>query len=356
MKIGILTHHAVINFGAYWQARSLLETVQKLYPDSEVCIINFIQPKHLFINNVGWFLFYKNKNNVRHWNNIFRLPFTLYAERKKHMPLTKICFTAEQINKLNLDTIIVGSDEVWNYNDPKSVSPIKFGEGLTCKNLISYAPSAGNSQTGNLPDFANKGLRRFNAISVRDYTTEKLVFQVTGKHPQIVLDPTLLVNWEVNVTPPVKKKDYILFYYCEHLPEQIKKQIFEYARNHGLAVYGAGDSDKDYDECNVNLKPEEWVAMFKNAKFIFTGTFHGVIFSILNHRQFKVYLTNKGRIAKVGNLLSYFSIKGREMDDQYVFDLEKQKNEIDYTPIELIIDKQRNESLDYLRNAIQPKV
>lgn len=131
-------------------------------------------------------------------------------------------------------------------------------------------------------------------------------FQVTGKHPQIVLDPTLLANWEVNVDSPVKKKDYILFYYCEHLPVHIKTQIFDYAHKNGLAVYGAGDSDKDYDECTVNLTPEEWVAMFKNARFVFTGTFHGVIFSILNHRQFKVYLTNKGRIAKVGNLLSYF--------------------------------------------------
>lgn len=68
----------------------------------------------------------------------------------------KMCFTAEQINKLGLDTIIVGSDEVWNYNDSKSVSPVKFGEGLTCKNLISYAPSAGNSSIENLPDFAKK--------------------------------------------------------------------------------------------------------------------------------------------------------------------------------------------------------
>lgn len=222
------------------------------------------------------------------------------------MPLTKMCFTAEQINKLGLDTIIVGSDEVWNYNDSKSVSPVKFGEGLTCKNLISYAPSAGNSSIENLPDFAKKGIKRYNSISVRDYTTENLVFQVTGKHPQIVLDPTLLANWEVNVDSPVKKKDYILFYYCEHLPVHIKTQIFDYAHKNGLAVYGAGDSDKDYDECTVNLTPEEWVAMFKNARFVFTGTFHGVIFSILNHRQFKVYLTNKGRIAKVGNLLSYF--------------------------------------------------
>lgn len=129
--------------------------------------------------------------------------------------------------------------------------------------------------------FCQKGIKRYNSISVRDYTTENLVFQVTGKHPQIVLDPTLLANWEVNVDSPVKKKDYILFYYCEHLPVHIKTQIFDYAHKNGLAVYGAGDSDKDYDECTVNLTPEEWVAMFKNARFVFTGTFHGVIFQYL---------------------------------------------------------------------------
>ena len=103
----------------------------------------------------------------------------------------------------------------------------------------------------------------------------------------------------------------------------------------------------------VALTPEEWVAMFKNARFVFTGTFHGVIFSILNHRQFKVYLTNKGRIAKVGNLLSYFSIKDREIDNHYIFDLEKQRSEIDYASIDRIIDKQRLESLNYLRDSIQ---
>ena len=354
MKIGILTHHAVINFGAYWQAYSLQKVLQELYPNSEVYIINFIQIKHLFINNVGYFLFYKNRENTKHWNNIFRLPFTLYAERKKYMSLTKMCFTARQINKIGFDTIIVGSDEVWNFSDPKSVSPIKFGKGLICKNLISYAPSAGNSKIENMPVFAKEGLAKFNSITVRDHTTQELVFKATGKHPKIVLDPTLLVDWDIKVEPPVKKKEYILFYYCEHLPFHIKKQIFEYARNHGLAVYGAGDSDRDYDECTVNLKPEEWVSMFKNARFVFTGTFHGVIFSILNHRQFKVYLTNKGRIAKVGNLLSYFSLKDREIDKNYVFDLEKQENEIDYTAIDQTILQQRRESLDYLRHSVLP--
>ena len=59
-----------------------------------------------------------------------------------------------------------------------------------------------------------------------------------------------------------KRKPYILFYYCENLPENILNQIFSYAKEHGLAVYGAGECDKRYSEVTVNLTPFEWVEMF----------------------------------------------------------------------------------------------
>ncbi len=354
MKIGILTHHAVVNFGAFWQAYSLQKAIKREFPDSEVYIINFIHIKHLFINNVGWFLFYKNRENIKNWGNVFKLPFTLYRARKKYMSLTKLCFSASQINKMNFDAIVVGSDEVWNYNDSKSVLPLKFGQGLNCKKLISYAPSAGNSDPEkDIPQFVLDGLRKFTAISVRDQTTEKLVEKVTGKKPQIVLDPTFLVDWEIKEKAPVTQKEYILMYYCEHLPQHIKQQINEYAAKNGLAVYGAGESDKEYKECTVNMTPQEWVAMFKGAKFVFTGTFHGAVFSILNHVQFKVYLTNKGRIAKVGNLLNLFGITGRNIDDNFLFDLDKQKNEIDYTAVDEQIKRRREESINYLREALK---
>ena len=137
------------------------------------------------------------------------------------------------------------------------------------------------------------------------------------------------------------------------MPQNIKEQIFNYAEANGLSVYGAGESDKEYKECTVNMTPQEWAAMFKNAKFVFTGTFHGAVFSILNHVQFKVYLTNKGRIAKVGNLLNLFGIKDRNITNEYIFDLEKQKNEIDYKAVDEQIGKRRAESLKYLNEALR---
>lgn len=353
MKIGILTHHTVVNFGAFLQAYALQEAIKKLKPKATVEIINYIPIKHFLINTLGWFLWYKNRQNWKNWSNIFRLPFTLKRERIKHMNLSSICFSAEGISKLNYDLIVVGSDEVWNYADPKSVNPIKFGQGIDSARLISYAPCAGNSDLNAIPETVTSGLTKFSHISGRDRRTVELAEKVLGRKIVEVLDPTFLFPLPSEPNPYIPKRDYILYYYCEHLPEKIKKQIFDYAKEHDMDVLGAGDSDKDYERCTVNMTPFQWIEMFRHAKFVFTGTFHGVVFSILNHRQFKVYLTNVGRIAKVSALLDNLGIENRLMTSDYVFNLDVQSNEIDYTEVQKTIDVKREISLNYLKEALQ---
>lgn len=85
-----------------------------------------------------------------------------------------------------------------------------------------------------------------------------LVEQVTGNAPKRVLDPTFLAEFP-RAELKAKRKPYILFYYCENLPENILNQIFSYAKEHGLAVYGAGECDKRYSEVTVSwpLTPVE---------------------------------------------------------------------------------------------------
>ena len=136
------------------------------------------------------------------------------------------------------------------------------------------------------------------------------------------------------------------------MADEKKNQILLYAKNHKLAVYGAGETDKRYTDITVNLTPFEWVEMFKNAEFVFTGTFHGVVFSVLNKRQFKVYLTNKSRIKKVGALLKELNISNRSIDEDFVFDFDQMKSEIDYETVYRVIDEKRKQSREYLRNNI----
>lgn len=122
MKIGILTHHYINNFGAFLQAYALQTTLQEMYPNDEVQIINCVNLKHFVINVGGWFRFYKNKETLADWLQKIKLPRTFAKSRKKHMRLTPVCYDAKGIEKLGLDYIVVGSDEVWNYRETKRKS------------------------------------------------------------------------------------------------------------------------------------------------------------------------------------------------------------------------------------------
>ena len=42
MRIGILTDHYVKNYGAFLQMKEMYETLQRLYPEAEVRIINYV--------------------------------------------------------------------------------------------------------------------------------------------------------------------------------------------------------------------------------------------------------------------------------------------------------------------------
>lgn len=352
MKIGILTHHFIANYGAFLQAYSLQEIMKKEFPNDEIVIINYIHLKHFIINNCGWFRYYRNKETISSWWQKIHLPLTFFFARKKFMNLTGVCFNSNDVNKLGLDVIIVGSDEVWNFKDSKSNAAIKFGKGLKCKKLISYAPSVGNSTTNDIvPDYVKKGLESFSSISVRDYLGQQLIKHITGKLPEKVLDPTFLSDLPTEKVD-IPKGDYILFYYADNLPEHIKEQILSYAKKHGISVYGAGECDMRYTKITVNLTPFQWVWMFKNAKFIITGTFHGVAFSIINKKQFKVYLTQKNRIEKVNDLLETLQIDNRHIDEGFVFDLDKLNHEIDYEAVNKVIKESQNRSVAFLRKSI----
>ena len=129
MKIGILTHHYVSNYGAFLQAYALREAVAKAFPNDTVEVIDYINVKQFVINNGGWFRFYKNRENLACWLEKIRMPLTFFKARNQHLIRSRKCYTTGQVNRLGYDVIIVGSDEVWNYQDKRSTARIKFAQG-----------------------------------------------------------------------------------------------------------------------------------------------------------------------------------------------------------------------------------
>lgn len=350
MKIGILTHHYIKNYGAFLQTYALQETLKKEFPDDDIYVINYINRKHLYINICGWFRFNPKKDSIKSYLQKITIPHIFDKFEKKHLKTTKKVYNVKQVNKLDFDCIIIGSDEVWNYDDKKSYDPIKFGKGITCKNIITYAPSIGKSNLNHIPSEIKEGLKNIKSFSAREDGAEKLVKKLTNKECKRVLDPTLLYEFPIyhsKLVDKLKNEKYILMYYCDGLPNEQKNKIIDYANKNGLKIYGAGEYKQWFDDFPINVNPFEWVEMYRNAEMVFTGTFHGTVFSIKNKKEFFNYTNNLSRVKKINSLLRQLKIRERSISFWH------QKQSINYYKIEEELKCEKNKSIKYLYQCIK---
>ena len=356
-KIGILTHHYIHNYGAFLQGYALQEAVKSLYPNDEVYMIDFVNKKHAIKNTLGWFRFNPNKDSIKSYIQKIKLPRMFKKTQKEYYNLTKRIKNTEDLNNLNLDAIIVGSDEVWHYEDIAR-HPMKFGYGVKVPKLIAYAPSTGSSNVKEgIPEYVEEGMKNFTGLSARDDNAEELIKNVLGKECTRVLDPTLLYEFpEYNskFVDYIKPQKYILMYYCDNLPDNIKNEIIEYANKSGYKIFGAGEYKKWFTETFVDINPFEWVEMFRNAQIVFTGTFHGAVFSIKSRKNFYCYLTNKSRIKKVNSLLKQFNIKDNVINNDNFKEIFNniEKNKIDYKEVDQNVNEHKSVSLNFIKEYI----
>lgn len=356
MKIGIITHHYIKNYGAFLQTYALQQYLTETYPDAEVVIVNYVKRKHQIINIGGCFRFFWKKESIGAYLEKIKIPGTFSKAEKQYLNITKKVRNAEEINALELDAIIIGSDEVWHYED-KSASPIKFAVGLKADKIISYAPSCGGVNLDHpIPNYVQEGLKKFTSLSARDDLSEQLVQRVLNITPARVLDPTLLYDFPVYedaFTRKIKQEKYLLMYFCERLPEEGHQKIRDYADAHGWKIYGAGEYAKYYSEITINVSPFQWVEMFRNAQFVLTGTFHGAVFSLITQRNFAAYVTNPSRVKKVNSLLGEFDLTDRIFEAGEIARMEHlMDTSIDYSRFNERKEQVRQSSYAFLEQAL----
>ena len=356
MKIGILTHHYVKNFGAYMQAFALLSTIKNKYPTAEVEFIDFRVKEHEFVTAKHFFGFkFKRGDTLMGYFYKIRL-FFKHKKYEEKLPKSKRVYSTQEIDSLKYDLIIVGSDEVWNFKDI-AFSPVKFGVGISTP-MITYSASVGGSTVkDDIPDRIVEGMKNFKAIAARDEKTEELIVGLTGLKAYRTLDPVYLWDYNLNCSEKILKiaseKPYILIYDC-HLKDEQIQALKEFASKNNINILGAGEYRNWYSNVNTtNITPFEWGYLFKNAWGVITGTFHGTSFSIKYNRNFVAYLTEENRINKVGSLLKDF-----ELSSQIVSIGNEEKlintiqNTIDYERVNNLIKKKKEDSLSYLFNEI----
>lgn len=281
MRIGILTHHYVKNYGAFLQMKGMYETLQRLYPEAEVRVINYVNQKHWRRNIIHILHFRPGVDTLSTYVEKIRQLRT-FTKYERSIPRTRSVKTAKEIIDLKLDLIVLGSDEIWNLCG-SGYHPLKFGTGLENQRTIAYAPSVGAvTEETAVPEDVFSGLKHLDRISGRDVESLKFVERACGRKAEKMLDPTFLYNFDMDIEREnIKPKPYryILIYDCK-LTEPMAKQLQEYAKKNDLKIIGAGDYKTFYDEGFIDLTPYEWVDLFRNAEKVITGTFHGTVFSI----------------------------------------------------------------------------
>ena len=348
MKIGILTFHRCVNYGAYWQARCLLEHVQSLGHD--VRLLDHISQRSI---RAEWPRLMRPtrpapKTDV--CRSVKKICKFLLAQQR--FPRTRTFSPARPPEFDDLDCIIVGSDEVWNIIHPwYGNEPLFFGEGLKPRRLISYAPSFGNYNAAQgLPPAAADRLRRFHRVSVRDYNSAQIVRDALGVEPAMVLDPCLqFFPKSFAQTPPSTEPEYLLVY-ATHLAPGFVHEVRQWARARQLRIVSIGYRQAWADLSLPAAGPEDFLRSFQGARAVVTSFFHGCIFSLRFDRPFVAQVPDY-RANKVNGLLQTVGASER-----FVPNGSSLRPELLDEPLARAvmseIDRHRKISSDYLEEAL----
>jgi Polysaccharide pyruvyl transferase len=312
-KLGILTFHKCINYGSYWQARCLAEGLRARGHDVELldhdcnsvrrremrCALQPKLPERTKRGELGAYL----EKTRRFVSAIAELP--LSKRFSLHEPEAADAY----------GSIVVGSDEVWNFRHPWYGSkPIFFGDGLKAERLVSYAASFGNHSAwdGIHPAWARK-LHRFTAISVRDENSRHLVRSGTDREAALVLDPCLQFSNVIPTEPAHESRPFALVY-GHRFPPWLSERVQRWARRRGLKLLSVGYSNDFADEQRIAIGPIEFARLMAGAQAVITNFFHGCVFALLNGKPW-ASAPSEYRSIKIPDLAAMIGAEKRVVDE-----------------------------------------
>ncbi|OAN66468.1 polysaccharide pyruvyl transferase [Sphingomonas sp. TDK1] len=299
-SVGILTFHRCINYGSYWQARCLAEGVHAR--GDRVMLLDHESPR---VTRAEW------RNALQP-----TLPVRASAEDRRlygaklrkflcafdALPLSPGFDLVDPLEMPRVDTVLVGSDEVWNLRHPwYGGASIFFGQGLNAECVAAYAASFGSYDAdAGLDPYWQDQLRRFDMIAVRDENSRQLVRQAIGRDPTVVLDPCLQFPPPHDAATPIPEGRYALVY-GHGLPEDYAEAARHWATTRGIRLISIGYRNDWADEQWLDAGPQDFAAAMAGAEAVLTNFFHGCVFALLNGKPLAC-AASPDRINKVRDL------------------------------------------------------
>lgn len=262
-------------------------------------------------------------------------------------------YNERNIQKTNFDTIVLGSDILWDYSIPfYDHDKYVFGINLNAERIISYAASFGTVKPDqNHPQYVLDGIRRLDAISVRDSNSAMISENITGYKAKLVLDPTMLWNFNTdeNIELPDIDYKYIVVYGSFFDDDQIAF-VKHYCKQNNLKIVYLDSVGDRCDWCDVfieasTINPFQWCGYIKNSEYLMTCTFHGLMFGLIFHKRILFNATQFMR-DKSTEFINYLGLSDVLLSNEG-FD-KKIDYDWDYKTINDLIEIRRRQSLEFL--------
>jgi hypothetical protein len=357
LDIAIVTFHCSFNFGSALQAYALQTAIKKYGHRIQIIdyrsrdfnsyrLMRLSRPKTII-----HLLSRYSRNNKR------KKSFEVFW--RKYLNLTSKRYTYKDENKLNslvnqYDCFVCGSDQIWNLDCTHGAIGPFFLDFAGNKKRVAYAPSL--AHTSFQPENFNKNqiagyLQKFDYLSIREEDTLHLFQPLVDKKIEVVLDPTLLLDAEdyrLMIEERVFDDNYIFVYLLRECPVLIKSAKKMATTTGKRIVYISEKKFKLPNSKNLfGCGPEEFLSLIKNADMILTNSFHATVFSVLFHKPFRVFATDKSA-SRITCLLDDLGLPNRYSKDVNSTTIE----EANWIDVQARLEKMREHSWNYLKKAL----
>lgn len=319
-KIGIVTFHRALNYGAILQCYALYKILSTKY-DCEV--INYYSkqmesiyyPKMSIVSLIKKIInFLMNPKRIIHNN---RRVHKFNDFRKKCLKLSNK-YSSSNIKNANskYDAFISGSDQVWN-PDCNCCDPIFYLSFAEKNKKFSYAASFGADRFDDKNyNYLRQNLYGFNNYSVREPEGIEILKKIGIEKGYVDCDPVFLLSkgeW-ASMCSLKRSNNYVLVY---NMAKQKNANSFalELAKKNGLDILYVNHSGSKVVPSGMrnkdDLGPLDFLSLILNANYVVTTSFHGLAFSLIFNIPFYYELDSaeKNKNSRLLNLVSCYELQ-----------------------------------------------
>jgi hypothetical protein len=372
-KTGILTFHYSNNHGGVLQSYALYDYLKSRNSDAE--IINHIPSRYKYdkiLRGTG-LASRAAPRDILQRIKIRREFGEAICEKFDRFRDTNLRMSAEvderSITNIlgDYETIIVGSDQVWNPSQRRSnIYFLGFNQFFRGTKMSYAADSTVSDIDPKHREKLRRELSDFTAISVRNEHSQEFVERLTGKSVPIVADPTVLCDFNklhLREKRVISNEKYIFVYVLGKDIEGTNKRAIEKIKQvHGdMPVYGVVDPTREFnvniccyaDEVFYDSDPTEWIELLRNAAFVYTDSFHGTLFSLKFHKPFLAYCAERGRASRFIDLRDRYGIDRFIVSSVAEMGAKRSLEQYpDFNSIDCLVEDHKRTSIEFLHGVL----